>query len=135
MASARTSFDLEHPPEAVFDFIVDPRNELDWQPDVRRVEKIDDSTFEADYRLLGPMRLELTELERPRHAVFLCEGPRMWMRFALDVGPSERGSRVTFDVDMRPKGMLRTMSPLFKLGLPREMAQRPAQIAAALASA
>jgi hypothetical protein len=57
------------------------------------------------------------------------------MRFVMDVAAQGTGSRVTFDVDMRPQGMLKPLGPLLRLGLPREMAKRPAQFRAAMADA
>ena len=141
MPTAEITFDLDHPPETVFDYIADVRNEQEWQQDLRRADKITDgpvgdgTVFETDYRLFGKMRLELQDVRRPEHLVFLGSGPRMWMRFVMDVAPRDGGSAVTFALDMRPRGVLRPMAPLLSLGLPREMAKRPEQFRAALAGA
>ncbi len=140
MAQTAITFDLDHPPEAVFDYVADVRNELKWQHDLRRADKVTDgpvgegTVFDADYRLFGPMRLELRDVRRPEHLVFVGDGPRMWMRFTMDVAAREDGSRVTFEIDMRPKGILRPLAPLLAVGLPREMAKRPDQFRAALAA-
>ncbi len=140
MATHRITFELDHPPERVFDFIADVRNELRWQKDLRRAELVgggavgEGTVFDTEYRAFGPMRLQLQDYRRPQHLVFLGDGPRMWMRFVMDVAPAERGSRVTFDLDMRPRGLLRPLSPLLVLGLPKEMAKRPEQFRAALAA-
>lgn len=141
MAKAEISFDLDRPPEVVFDYIADVRNELSWQKDMKRAEKItegpvgDGTVFETDYRLFGPMRLTLEDMRRPQHLVFVGEGPRMWMRFVLDVAPKDAGSTVRFQLDMRPRGVLSPLAPLLRLGLPRELAKRPGQFRAALAAA
>jgi carbon monoxide dehydrogenase subunit G len=140
MANTEISFDLDHPPEDVFDYIADVRNELRWQKDLKRAEKVTDgpvgdgTVFETDYRLFGPMRLTLEEVRRPEHLVFVGEGPRMSMNFVLDVSAREGGSRVSFKVDMQPRGSLKPFAPLLRFGLPREMAKRPAQFRAALAA-
>jgi hypothetical protein len=81
------------------------------------------------------MRLVLEDVRRPEHAVFVGEGPRMWMNFVLDVAPREGGSRVSFKIDMRPRGSLKPLTPLLRVGLPREMAKRPDQFRAAMADA
>jgi uncharacterized protein YndB with AHSA1/START domain len=139
MARAQISFDLDHPPDRVFDYIADVRNELEWQHDMRRADKITEgpvgegTVFDTDYRLFGSMRLQLTEVRRPEHLVFLGDGPRMWMHFMMDIAPRDAGSTVTFRIDMRPRGVLRPVAPLLVLGLPREMAKRPEQFRAALA--
>jgi uncharacterized protein YndB with AHSA1/START domain len=139
MATTTITFDLDHPPEVVFDYIADVRNEATWQKDMRRVEKLGEgpvgegTEFDTDYRLFGRMRIVLHEYRRPTHLVFDGEGARMWMHFVMDVEPRDRGSRVTFFLDMRPRGVLLPLAPLLKLGLPREMAKRPEQFRAALA--
>ena len=58
----------------------------------------------------------------------------MQMDFVMDVSPRESGSRVTFQLDMRPQGVLRAFAPLLRFGLPRELRKRPDQFRAALAA-
>ena len=141
MATAQITFDLDYPPETVFDYIADVRNEQQWQKDMKSAEKVtvgpvgEGTVFETDYRLFGTMRLELRDVRRPEHLVFRGDGPRMWMSFCMDVAPVDGASRVTFQLDMRPKGLLKLFAPLLKAGLPREMAKRPEQFRAALAGA
>jgi len=135
------TFDLEDPPERVFDYIADVRNELKWQKDMRRAVKTSDgalgdgTTFDTEYRAFGAMTLTLSEYRRPHHLVFLGEGPRMWMRFVMDIAARDGGgSRVTFAIDMRPQGAFKVFTPLLSLGLPKEMAKRPQQFREALAA-
>jgi uncharacterized protein YndB with AHSA1/START domain len=141
MATAQITFELDHSPEDVFDYIADVRNELRWQKDMKRAEKVTEgpvgegTVFETDYRLFGPMRLALEDVRRPEHLVFVGDGPRMRMNFVMDVAAHASGSRVTFHIDMRPQGPLKLLGPLLRLGLPREMAKRPAQFRAAMADA
>ncbi len=141
MAKGQITFDLDYPPEEVFDYIADVRNELRWQKDMKRAEKVTEgplgegTVFETDYRLFGPMRLVLQDVRRPEHLVFVGEGPRMRMHFVLDVAARAGGSRVTFQLDMRPAGPLTLLAPLLRIGLPRELAKRPDQFRAAMAAA
>ena len=141
MATGTITFGVDQPPEVVFDYVADIRNEASWQKDIRSVEKVGDgpvgegTVFETDYRMFGRMRIVLHDCRRPSHLVFDGEGPRMWMHFVMDVEPRDGGSRVTFALDMRPRGVLRPLGPLLKAGLPRELAKRPEQFRAALASA
>jgi len=140
MPETQITFDLDYPPGTVFDHIADVRNESRWQHDLKSAEKVTDgpvgegTVFETDYRLFGKMRLELQDVRRPEHLVFVGAGPRMWMRFVMDVAARDAGSRVSFQLEMRPRGALRLLSPLLAAGLPREMAKRPDQFRAALAS-
>ncbi len=138
MPATTITFDLDDPPERVFDFIADVRNELEWQKDMRRAEKTSDgpvgegTTFDTEYRAFGRMSLTLSEYRRPEHLVFLGDGPRMWMRFVMDVAARGGGSQVTFAIDMRPQGAFKLFTPLLSLGLPKEMAKRPQQFREAL---
>jgi uncharacterized protein YndB with AHSA1/START domain len=140
MPTHTITFELDEPPERVFDYVADIRNEASWSHDIRSVEKVGDgpigdgTVFDTRYRAFGPMRIELHEYRRPEHLVFDCAGPRMRMRFQMDVRPHDAGSLVTFDVDMQPRGVLRPLKPLLTLGLPKEMAKRPEQFRAALAA-
>jgi hypothetical protein len=138
MPSHTITFELTEPPERVFDYIADVRNEQTWQTDVRRAEKLTDgpvgdgTVFDTEYRGFGQMTITLQEYRRAEHLAFLGEGQRMWMRFVMDVEPAARGSRVTFLVDMRPRGLFKAFTPLLALGLPKELAKRPEQFRAAL---
>jgi len=141
MATGTVTFDLDQPPEQVFDYIADIRNEAKWQKDMLSVEKLGDgpvgegTEFDTNYRLFGRMRIVLRDVRRPEHVAMDGEGPRMRMHFTMDVAPHEGGSRVTFLLDMRPRGVLAPLGPLLTLGLPRELAKRPEQFRAALANA
>ena len=141
MPTATISFDLDDPPERVFDYIADVRNEQRWQKDMLRAEKTSDgplgdgTTFDTEYRGFGRMTLTLREYRRPEHVVIDGDGPRVRMHFVMDVVARDGGgSHVTFFIDMRPRGPFTLVTPLLALGMPREMAKRPAQFRAALAA-
>jgi hypothetical protein len=140
MPTATIAFDLDQSPETVFDYIADIRNESEWSKDMKSAELIGDgpvgdgSVFETDYRMFGKMRIVTSEYRRPERLVFDGDGPRMGMHFVMDVAARDGGgSTVTFFIDMRPRGALRPLTPLLKMGMPREMAKRPEQFRAALA--
>ncbi len=140
MPTATITFDLDQSPETVFDYIADIRNESEWSKDMKSAVVVGDgpigdgTVFETDYRMFGKMRIVTSEFRRPEHLVFDGDGPKMKMHFVMDVAATDTGgARVTFFIDMRPRGVLRPMSPLLKAGMPREMAKRPEQFRAALA--
>jgi hypothetical protein len=141
VATAEITFDLDYPAETVFDYIADVRNELQWQRDLKRAEKVtggpvgEGTIFDTDYRLFGPMRLELRDFRRPQHLAFAGVGPRMRMDFVMYVAQQDGGSRVSFQIEMRPQGLLRPLAPLLSAGLARELGKRPEQFRAALANA
>lgn len=140
MAKGTITFDLDQPPEQVFDYIADIRNEAKWSKDIRGVAMISDgpvgegTQFEVDYKIFGRVRLALRDYRRPSHVVIDGDGPRVGMHFDMDVQPQGSGSLVTFFLEMRPRGALLPMAPLLPLMLPRELAKRPEQFRAALAA-
>ncbi len=138
MPVGTVTFDLDQPPERVFDYIADIRNESEWSKDMVSAAKVTDgpvgdgTVFETVYRGFGRMRITTSEYRRPSHLRFDGAGPRMDMRFVMDIEPVGSGSQVSFFVELLPKGAMKLLSPVLKLGMPREMAKRPGQFRAAL---
>ena len=62
---------INRPIEEVFDFTADPRNELQWNPKVRVMQKLTDGPvgagthMAAKYTMSGHIELECTQYERP----------------------------------------------------------------------
>jgi carbon monoxide dehydrogenase subunit G len=138
MPSHTITFHLDAPPERVFDYIADIRNEAEWSKDITSVklvsaEPIGQGTeFDTAYRGFGAMRLVHTEYRRPERLVIDGDGSRMGMHFEMNLAPDGGGTSVTMTVDLRPRGVWRAIEPMLKLGMPREMAKRPKQFAAVI---
>jgi len=138
MPSHTITFHLDAPPERVFDYIADIRNEAEWSKDITSVKLVGDAPigqgteFDTVYRGFGPMRLVHTEYHRPERLVIDGDGPRIAMHFEMDLAPDGAGTSVTMTVDMRLRGAFRALEPVLKLGMPREMAKRPGQFSAVI---
>jgi len=138
MPSHTITFHLHAPPERVFEYIADIRNEAEWSKDITSVKLVCDwpiaqgTEFDTVYRGFGAMHLVHTEYRRPERLVIDGDGPRIAMHFAMDLAPEGDVTSVTMMVDMRLRGVWRALDPMLKLGIPREMAKRPAQFSAAL---
>jgi carbon monoxide dehydrogenase subunit G len=138
MPSQTITFHLDAPPERVFDYIADIRNEAEWSKDITSVELVGDgpigpgTEFDTVYRGFGAMRLVLSEYQRAAHLTIDGDGPRIVMHFEMDLAPEGEGTSVTMLVDMKLRGAFKALEPVLKLGMPREMAKRPKQFAAAL---
>jgi uncharacterized protein YndB with AHSA1/START domain len=136
MPSHTITFHLDVPPERVFDYIADIRNEAEWSKDITSAELVGDgpigegTQFDTVYRGFGAMRLVITKYERPEVLWIDGDGPRIAMHFEMNLAPEGDGTSVTMTVDMRLRGAFRILSPMLKLGMPREMAKRPGQFAA-----
>ena len=70
MPTTSITFDLDQPPETVFDYIADIRNESEWSKDMKSAVLVGDgplgdgSVFETEYRMFGKMRIVLSERTR-----------------------------------------------------------------------
>ena len=133
--------DFEQPPEEIFDFIVDNRNERDWHPLLKWVEAKPDTpdvakgtVFEAEYRRLGKTRAEVLEYDRPRHARFDVTSNAADMDMTFRFEPrAGGGTALTITADVEPKGAFKLLGPLTKKLFERELAKRPEQFRDVLA--
>jgi carbon monoxide dehydrogenase subunit G len=136
------SGDFEQPPEEVFDFIVDNRNERDWHPLLKSVEATPDTpavgvgtVFDAEYKRLGTTRAEIVEYDRPRHARFDVVTNIADMDMSFDFAPREGGgTRLTLTAGVEPKGVLKLAGPFAKRMFDKELSKRPQQFREALAA-
>jgi uncharacterized protein YndB with AHSA1/START domain len=132
--------DFEEPPEEVFDFIVDLRNERGWHSMLKWVEAKPDgpvgagTVFDSEYKRLGRTRSELVEYERPRRARFDVDSKAAHMDMTFRFEPrAGGGTALSFTALVEPKGVVKLMGPLAKTMFEREMAKRPQQFRDALA--
>ena len=106
---------IQRPPEEVFDYLSDPRNELEWNPKVKVMEKLTDgpvgvgTTFRAKWTKSGVVTLECREYDRPRHWRFVNGGP-LSVDFSVDLTPESGGTRFTSRFDATPHGFLGSSS-------------------------
>ncbi len=118
---------IQRPPEEVFDYLSDPRNELEWNPKVRVMEKLTDgpvgvgTEFRAKWTKSGVVTLECREYDRPRHWRFVNGGP-LSVDFSVDLTPESGGTRFTSRFDATPHGFLRLFFPVFVMFMRREEA-------------
>jgi uncharacterized protein YndB with AHSA1/START domain len=136
--------DFEEPPEEVFDFVVDLRNERGWHPMLKWVEAKPDgpigtgigagTVFEAEYRRLGKTRADLLEYDRPRHARFdvVTSAADMDMTFRFEPRAGG-GTAMSFTAQVEPKRVFKLLGPFGRKMFEREMAKRPHQFRDALA--
>jgi Polyketide cyclase / dehydrase and lipid transport len=114
---------IARPVEAVFDFIADSRNEPRYNPDMRSVELLTGEPLGRGTRFQASMGrsgmgllVTLTEFERPHLLGSTTTSDLMdtegALRFRAD-GPS--ATLLSWDWQVRPKGWLRLLGPLFGL--------------------
>ena len=107
------------PPEELFDYCVDLRHELEWNPTAKSMEKLTDGPVRAGTRFLAlwkgaPSAIEVTclEFERPRRWVHDNGGP-IAVTFTGLVEPVAGGSLLRTRFDARPQGWFRLVFPAF----------------------
>lgn len=128
------------PVEELFDLMADPATEVSWNPDALDVKRIDSepvgpgAEWQGRYKGMGSMRIRLDEYERPRRLVFSITGDRMDMHWAFTFTPEAGATRLAAAAELRPKGAMRFISPLFGPMMRRTFSRRPAQLAAGVAA-
>lgn len=148
MAHYRTTISSPRSPEQVFDYMATFSNVTEWDPTAAEAHPIGDASgagarFHVLVRWLGrefPLEYTTTAYERPRRVVLRAEDGNTISEDTITVEPSGGGSEMTYDADLRLKGVMRFIDPLFGIafkrlgdnaaaGLRRELG-RPAEPAA-----
>jgi hypothetical protein len=128
LATIRSSIVIGRDANYVFDKLSDPRSELKWNPQVQRMEQIDDgpigvgSEFHAKWKMSKPLILTITRYERPSGWSYENGGP---ISVKLDISLNARGEETELKAafDARPHGLARIAFPLFLLLMRREEKQ------------
>lgn len=118
MAAIENSVLIDRSPGDVFDYLVDMRNELEWNPDAQSVEKITDgpigvgTKFLAKWKQSGLIEVECTRFDRPHGWTYLNGGP---VTVTVDITLTARngGSLLESRFDAHPKGLFRLIFPVF----------------------
>ena len=107
------------PPEELFDYCVDIRNELEWNPTAKSMEKLTDGPVAIGTRFLArwkgapsAIEVECLEFERPLRWVHNNGGP-IAVTFTGTVEPVDGGSLLRARFDARPSGWFRVVFPAF----------------------
>jgi len=125
MTVIRNSTILPCTPEEAFDYLPDLRNELEWNPDCTRMEKITDgpvglgTKYRAQWVGSPLVEVEIVDYQRPRMWKAHNDGP-LEINFAATLEPVTEGTRLSVDMGVRPHGWFRLVFPAFVLLLRRQ---------------
>lgn len=121
MARIEGDIVINRPVEEVFDFVADERNEPRYNERMLWAEKISPGPIGVGTRFRAAtktrhgsaeMTIELTAYERPRRLVSMTHMSSMEIRGTLTFDPVPTGTRMHWAWDLKPRGLLRLMSPL-----------------------
>ncbi|MGN6172240.1 MAG: SRPBCC family protein [Streptosporangiaceae bacterium] len=112
--------DIDRPPEDVFDYCSDHRHEPEWNPMMKRIEKLTDGPIGAGTRYAAefvkgpPMVMECTRFERPATWSLTGDSRALTASGGWRVLPAADGARLAVRVEMEPHGLLRLAAPLLR---------------------
>ena len=122
VASVHGEIVIARPAAEVFDFVVDERNEPRYNPHMDSAEKLTEGAigqgtrFRATVRSMGrplDMVLETTAYERPSRLASTTVMSSAEISGELTFEPEAGGTRLRWLFDVRPKGVLRLLTPVF----------------------
>jgi polyketide cyclase/dehydrase/lipid transport protein len=118
------------PAEKVFDYVTDVRREPEWNPQLREPEKLTPGPVRAGtrYRVrfgrgVGTAIIENTGFDRPRSWSAVSTARWLTVRFRGQVSPVPGGCQLAVHTELRPRGVLRVLSPLLRRLLRRSWEQ------------
>jgi hypothetical protein len=121
MAKIEGKILIYRPPEEVFDFAADSRNEPSFNPAMTGVELLTPlpiglgTRFRARMGRAGtPMLVELTEFDRPHRLGSRTTSAMMQTSGALTFAADGDSTVMSWDWQVRPKGWMRMLSPLVR---------------------
>lgn len=137
MAVIENNVQIDRSPEEVFDYLVDLRNELEWNPDVQSMAKITDdpigvgTKFLAKWKQSKLIEVECIPFERPYRWAYSNGGP-LTVVFDITLTPQENATLLASRFDVRPRGLMQLFFPIILRQLKRAEKQNMAHIKNAL---
>jgi hypothetical protein len=119
---------IRRSPSEVFDELSDPRSELQWNPKVERMDKLDDgpigvgSRFHAKWKLSKELTLTITHYTRPSGWAYTNGGPIV-VDLSIDLREHPEGTLLSSTFDAKPEGLGWLFFPVFLVAIRREEKQ------------
>jgi hypothetical protein len=132
------SVEVHSSPEEVFDYCTDLAREHEWNPKLRRVEKLTvdpigaGTRFRAEFLKGDPMLIEYVGFDRPRTWESVGRSRRLDARNYGRVTATADGARLTMRMELRPSGVPRLVLPLLARYMHRQQERNLAAIKALL---
>ncbi len=130
--------DIQCPAEVVFGYCSDHTNEIEWNPEMRRVAKLTDgpigvgTRYEMEFRPGRPIVGECVRFDPPSSWAVAGSVNGMRSSFSGRVIPVPAGARLDLRMEIETRGLLRAALPLLRRRMPRNLARDIAIIKAKL---
>lgn len=118
-AVIENSVEIVRSPEDVFDYLADQGNEVEWNPDCLRMDKLTEgpvgvgTKFRAKWKQGPELTTQCTRYERPRTWTYENGGP-ISVVLTVTLEPTEAGgTRLTSRGEWTPHGWMRLAFPVF----------------------
>ena len=124
MARYQAAIHTDWSPQDVFTYLSDFSSTQEWDPGVVEAERLGEAPIDlgSEFRLLAefmgrktPLTYRIVEYDPPRALTFLGENGTVTSRDRITFEKAGRGTRVTYDADLRLKGALRVVDPLLRI--------------------
>ena len=128
MARYRASIETQWTPDEAFAYLSDFSTSAEWDPGVVEAERVgaqatgEGSEFRLVAEFLGrktPLSYRIAEYDPPGAVTFVGENATVISRDRITFETIATGTRVTYDGDLRLKGVLRLADPLLALAFNR----------------
>lgn len=130
MISASWQIRVDRPPEQVFDFVADLRNEPQFNPDASNI--LQETTgptglgtvYTEDFRRIGSFRTTIDRYDRPGALGFDARSPKADANVQFTFRAAGEGATdVSCTVELRMKGGMRLMEPTMASTVRRQIEQ------------
>jgi uncharacterized protein YndB with AHSA1/START domain len=128
MTTILSSVTVERPSVAVFDYLVDPANQVYWSPNFQALEQPPDgplglgSRFRGRLKNFGSLEFVYDEFEASRRFRMATDHRTGHMTHRFTVQDEGNSTRVEHEVGFEARGLARFASPLMKPMLARMIA-------------
>jgi uncharacterized protein YndB with AHSA1/START domain len=128
MITSSESVHVDRPPSEVFGYIADLRNEPAWHVDIASVPADTPATPEVGRVVPVTFKPFMGKTDGTFTALEVEPGSRIVYRAALaglqpvityEVEAADAGARFTRAVEMQPRGVVKLMTPMMKMMVPR----------------
>ena len=124
MANYNATVSSPKSPEEAFDYLADFTNATEWDPNTNVSECVsgEPGSVGSKYRVVtefGGREMELTyetvEVDRPNRVVLQSGNSSTEIRDTMTFRPTATGTDVTYDANVKPKGLTKLIDPVLTL--------------------